>query len=163
MTLHTNRTPTALNRIALLIAFSVSTASAVSAQTPPAPERSLETPLTQATAVRPIDSVGPEENSGMTRLQERRSDSLLNGALIGAGVAVASGLFLCRATEPWDVCLSGDNAGPLVGFAAIGAGIGIGIDALIRGQKTHETPVGRLHATPLVGRRGAGLRMSFSF
>ena len=32
----------------------------------------------------------------------RQSDSLLNGALIGAGAGVASGLFFCSLMEPWE-------------------------------------------------------------
>src|SRR5690242_18479088 len=53
----------------------------------------------------------------------RTSDSLLDGALIGAGVAIAGGLFLCTRTEPWENCR--DDVGPIVRIGAIGAGVGI--------------------------------------
>ena len=49
----------------------------------------------------------------------RESDSVLNGALIGAGVAVASGLFLCTRTEPWRNCR--DDVGPMLRIGAVGA------------------------------------------
>jgi hypothetical protein len=68
------------------------------------------------------------------RIEVRQSDSLLNGALIGAGAAIASGLFLCTRTEPWENCR--DDIGPMLRIGAIGAGAGIGIDALIRGRRT---------------------------
>ena len=60
----------------------------------------------------------------------RQHDSLWNGALIGAGAGVASGLFLCTRMEPWDNCR--DDFGAMFKLGAIGAGIGMGIDALIR-------------------------------
>src|SRR5690348_2036484 len=36
--------------------------------------------------------------------QRRHFDSVLNGALIGAGAGVATGLFMCHLTEPWAIC-----------------------------------------------------------
>ena len=97
-------------------------------------------------------------------MEALRSDSLLNGALMGAGVAVASGLFLCTRTEPWENCR--DDAGPMLGIGAIGAGIGVGIDALIRGRRTiyESTPPSTLlRAAPLVSRGAIGLRFSMSY
>lgn len=102
--------------------------------------------------------------SDITRVRARKSDSVLNGALIGAGVAVASGLFLCTLTEPWRNCR--DDVGPMLRIGAIGAGIGIGVDAIIRGRKTiYEAGPGSasITATPLVGRRAGGLQFSVSF
>src|SRR5688500_1895542 len=96
-----NRTSIGLKRIAAMIVFSVLTVSAASAQTP--------------------------QQSGIT---VRQSDSLIHGALIGAGAAVASGLVFCTLMEPWDNCR--DDVGPMIRIGAIGAGIGMGIDALIR-------------------------------
>jgi hypothetical protein len=83
----------------------------------------------------------------------RQSDPLWNGALIGAGAGIASGLFLCRLTEPWDVCRN--QIGPMIAYGAIGAGIGIGIDALIHGR--------RVTASPFVARRAGGLQLAVNF
>lgn len=98
------------------------------------------------------------------RVTVRESDPLWNGALIGAGVAVASGLLLCRASEPWRNCR--DDVGPMVRIGAIGAGIGIGIDALIRGRRTvyDAAPAGaRIDAAPVIARGTAGLRVAVTF
>lgn len=110
------------------------------------------------------DAVRELPATDITRVRARRSDSVLNGALIGAGAAVAGGLFLCTRTEPWENCR--DDVGPIVKIAALGAGIGIGIDALIRGRKTiYEA--GRtsltVRAEPTVGRGAAGFRVAFGF
>jgi hypothetical protein len=129
-----NRTSIWLKRIAVLILLTVGSASAASAQTAQA--------------------------SGATVV--RQSDSLVNGALIGAGVAVASGLFICTRMEPWDNCR--DDVGPMLRLGAIGAGIGIGIDALIR-KKVYQSASGGtvVHAAPMLGRRVQGLRLSVKF
>ena len=177
-----------LKRIALLILFSATTGSAVSAQTPRAATPSLDTTLTPGRTVWITDAGGREEKTrivgvsgdivtttagddvrrlrttDVVRVRVRHSDSLLNGALIGAGAAVASGLFLCRLTEPWENCR--DDAGPMFRIGALGAGVGIGIDALIRGRRTiYEAPQGslRLHAAPIVARHMRGVQVSLSF
>jgi hypothetical protein len=187
-TIRANGTSSWLNRIALLFLFSASTGSAVSAQTPQGPEHGLETTLIPGRTVWITESGGREEKtrivavSGDTvtitagddirrlrttdvmRVRVRHSDSVLNGALIGAGAALASGLLLCSLTETWENCR--DDTGPMVRIGAIGAGLGIGIDALIRGRRTiYEAGHGaaRLRAAPIVSRRAAGLRVSLSF
>ena len=92
----------------------------------------------------------------------RQSDSLLNGALIGAGAGVASGLFFCTLMEPWEICR--DDFAGMAKVGAIGAGIGMGIDALIR-KKIYQTASGaaEIHAAPLIGRRAKGVRLSLTF
>jgi hypothetical protein len=81
------------------------------------------------------------------KVSVRRSDSVLNGALIGAGAAVATGLLLCSLTETWDNCR--DDAGPMLRIGAIGAGAGVGIDALVRGRRTlYERPAGAGQGSP---------------
>lgn len=94
--------------------------------------------------------------------QTRQSDALLNGALIGAGAGVATHLFVCRTMEPWEVCRN--DFGPMATFGAIGAGIGIGVDALIR-KTIYQSPSGEteVHATPIIGRRAKGMRFSVRF
>jgi hypothetical protein len=177
-----------LKCIALLVLLSVSTSSVAQAQTPRAADSNLEALLVPGMTAWITDSSGREEKTrigsvsggivtttvgedtrrfrttDITRVRARDSDSVLNGALIGAGTGIASGLFLCRLTEPWEVCRS--NVGPLLTIGAIGAGIGIGIDALMRGRKTiYEAEAGstRLHAAPIVGRDTGGFQVSFSF
>lgn len=117
------RTSTWLQRVAATALFLALTVSAASAQTP--------------------------QMSGTT---VRQSDSLLNGALIGAGAAVASGLVFCTLMEPWDNCR--DDVGPMLKIGAIGAGIGMGIDALIRKN---------VYAAPIITGRAKGLQLSFRF
>jgi hypothetical protein len=97
------------------------------------------------------------------RVQTRGSDSLLNGALIGAGVAIASGLFLCTRTEPWRNCR--DDVGPMLRIGAIGAGAGIGIDALIRGRQTifEADGAASVRMAPVLGRHGWGVQLSVDF
>ena len=100
----------------------------------------------------------------IVRIRVRDSDSLINGALIGAGAGIASGLFLCSLTEPWENCR--DDVGPMVRIGAIGAGAGIGIDALIRGRKTiYEVAPksARMYAAPIVSRHARGFRVTFRF
>ena len=139
-----------LKRIVLLILFLASTGSTVWAQTPQGLTSKFDPKHLSTTEVLPA--------------RVRQSDSLLNGALIGAGVAVASGLFVCTRMEPWRNCR--DDYGPMLRLGAIGAGIGIGIDALLFDRKTTHQPgpaPTRLRATPMIGRRAAGLHMSVDF
>jgi hypothetical protein len=177
-----------LKRIPLLILFSVAAGSAASAQTPREAQRNLETLLAPGMTVWITDSGGREEKTQIVgvsgdivtttaggdirrlptvdvrRVSVRYSDSVLNGALIGAGGAVASGLFLCRLTETWENCR--DDLGPMARIGAIGAGVGIGIDALIRGRRTiYEARPGstRLHAVPIFARHARGIQISLSF
>ena len=102
------------------------------------------------------------DNQGAVRIERRRNDSVLNGALIGAAVGVASGLLLCRATEPWEVC---NDPGPLVRVGALGAAIGIGIDALIREKEVVYGGPGskQLHVAPMVGRDTKGVQFGLRF
>ena len=175
-----------LKRIALLILCSASTVSAVSAQTPRGAERNLEAAVLPGMTVWITDADGREEKTRIVgvsgdivttsagdeirrlrtadvmRVRARHSDSLINGALIGAGAAVASGLFVCSLGETWENCR--DDVGPMLRIGAIGAGIGIGIDALIRGRRTiYEAGSTRLLAAPIVARRARGLQVSLSF
>jgi len=94
-----------------------------------------------------------DASASQATLSARQSDPLWNGALIGAGAGIASGLFICRLTEPWDVCR--EQVGPIIAYGAIGAGIGIGIDALIHGR--------RVTALPFVARRVGGLQLAVKF
>ena len=182
-----NGTSIRLKRIALLVLFSASTGSAASAQTPRGSGLNLETLLIPGMTVWITDSGGREEKTRIVsasgeilttsgdetrrfsaadvkRVRVRHADPVINGALIGAGAAVASGLFLCSLTETWENCR--DDAGPMFRIGAIGAGVGIGIDALIRGRRTiYEGAPGttRFRAAPIVARHAGGLQVSLRF
>jgi hypothetical protein len=98
------------------------------------------------------------------RVRVRQGDSLVNGAVIGAAVAVASGLFLCTRTEPWRNCR--DDAGPMLRIGAIGAGAGIALDALIRGRRTvYEAPGpnAQMRVWPVLTADGGGVRWVVEF
>jgi hypothetical protein len=140
-TMRANGTSISLKRVALLVLFFATAGSPVQAQTSQGATPNLETLLKPGT-------------TDVAKVRVRRSDSVLNGALIGAGAAVASGLLLCRLTEPWENCR--DDVGPMLTIGAIGAGAGIGIDALIRGRTT-------IYAAPIIARDTTGLRVSLSF
>ena len=100
--------------------------------------------------------------AALSQTSRRESDSVLNGALIGAGVGVAAGLFLCTRTEPWENCR--DDVGPMLRFGAIGAGVGITIDALIRRKvPSGTTAAPRVHAAPMIAREARGVKVSVSF
>jgi hypothetical protein len=175
-----------VRRIALVGPLFVCTSSPVLAQQSGQP--SLESALTPGGTVWITDSGGREERmriigvsgnlatvavgddtrqlsmTDIVRVRARHSDSVLNGALIGAGAAVAAGLYLCNVTEPWENCR--DDFGPMFRIGALGAGIGAGVDALIRGRTTiyeRERGAARLQAAPIVGRHAGGLQVSLRF
>ena len=182
------KTSTWLNYFALLLLFILATGSELSAQTAAVTHPTLEGVVSPGMTVWITESNGGERKARIisvagdvitasadgstrsfqigevSRIRARHFDSVLNGALIGAGAAVASGLLLCTAMEPWENCR--DDVGPMFLIGGIGAGIGIGVDALIHGRKTiYEAPraSARVRAVPIIGRHGAGFNLSFSF
>jgi hypothetical protein len=182
-----NRISRLLTRILPIITCSALAGSTVPARAAQSAQTDLEATLTPGITVWITDSTGREEkarilgasggtvtttdrgtirrlpSSEISRVGVGEPDTVINGALIGAGAAVASGLFLCRLTEPWEVCR---DVGPIVRIGAIGAGVGIGIDALIRRRRIiYEAPARtmRLRALPIVAPRAAGLQLSLHF
>jgi hypothetical protein len=71
----------------------------------------------------------------VTRIRQRLPDSLWTGGLIGLGVGAALGGAAAAASEGCSYAGGSECYGPAVSFAAIGMGIGVGIDALIKGRK----------------------------
>jgi hypothetical protein len=103
-------------------------------------------------------------SADVRRVRVRRSDSLINGALIGAGSAVASGLGLCSLTESWENCR--DDGGSIAAIAALGAGIGVAIDALLRDRRTiYEagTSSRELRIGPMLAPHARGLQIAVRF
>jgi hypothetical protein len=175
-------------RTALLAVIIISAAQAVMAQTPGAATQELQGAVAPGMTVWITDSAGREQKtrivdvsggvltaaageeirrfrtSEIVRVRVRHSDPVLNGALIGAGAAVASGLLMCRAMEPWEVCRN--DIGPMAKIGALGAGVGIAIDAVVRGRRTiYQAPPGsvRLQVMPLLTRQAGGLQLAITF
>jgi hypothetical protein len=103
-------------------------------------------------------------------IKQTRSDSLANGALIGAvsGGAImgVAAIVLCSGGE----CDAngGQIAGVIVAYTGIGAAIGIGIDAIFRHHQTiykqpAQNALRNIDVAPLLtsGRKGAAVRFSF--
>lgn len=103
----------------------------------------------------------------ISTIRQRRSDPLKNGALwgfgVGAGLGTMAGLAIAGDCSD---CLKGW----FVPFAAafyggIGAGIGVGIDALVEGQQViyarAQPSSARLTLAPLLARNRKGVLMSW--
>jgi hypothetical protein len=105
----------------------------------------------------------------VTTIKVRLPDSLRNGALIGLGVGGGLTLVGCLAS------IEGDDQAwcPLAAafYAGLGAGLGVGIDALIPRKKVvaYRAPGSagpsraRLSIAPVVTPRAKGLAVAFSF
>ena len=177
---------TSADRILPIVMCSALAGSTVSAQTSRPAQPDLEATVTPGMTVWITDAFGHEEKarivgvsggivtitgggairhlrtSEISRVRVRQPDPVISGFLIGAGAAVASGLFVCRLTEPWEVCR---DIGPIARIGAIGGGVGIGIDALIRRRRIiYEAPPRTMRlALPIVVRRAAGLQLTLHF
>ncbi len=105
----------------------------------------------------------------VARIRQRRSDSLQNGAIIGAAAGAGYGVAMLAF-----VATMNDGGGPIpisvvtgmVVFTGIGAAAGAGMDALItRRQVIYEKPGGggKVSISPLVldGRRGVAVSVKF--
>ena len=99
-------------------------------------------------------------------VRQRRADSLANGAKWGFGVGLGFGLLVgvAIAAEGYS-----GAAIPVAGLAygGIGAGVGVGIDALIRGTRViyarDDTPAAGVRIAPVLSRHGAGFAGSILF
>jgi len=105
----------------------------------------------------------------VSTIQIRRNDSLGNGALIGLGVGGGLTLVACLVSvESGD---AGWCAAAAAVYGGIGAGIGVGIDALIPGKKilAYRAPGStnaaraRVRVVPVITPRVKGLAVSFGF
>jgi hypothetical protein len=101
------------------------------------------------------------------RIRQRRSDSLANGTWLGFGIGAGLGLVAVAADDSGLV----NNAGWAVVVAAvyggIGAGIGVGIDALIRRRQViyDHQPRGAppVAIVPFFGVKSAGAMIAVRF
>jgi hypothetical protein len=117
-----------------------------------------------------VTEAGPRQfgEVDVAKIRQRRDDSLTNGAIIGAAAGTAYFLTMVALlgdSDGGEVIVSTAVAGGVL-FAAMGAGAGAGIDALItRRQVIYQKPAGgnRVSVSPLFGhgRRGAAVTVSF--
>ena len=103
-------------------------------------------------------------------IKQRRSDSLANGALIGAAVGGGIGALgtIAMCESGWCRGNGAEVAAAIGVYTGIGTAIGVGIDALVRSRQTiyrsfPQTAFSRVHVAPLIGsgRRGVALKWSF--
>ena len=104
-------------------------------------------------------------------VEQRRHDSLANGAWIGFGVGLGVGAGLVAWACSEDECEAGGAVLGALMIAGVGTGVGVGVDALIPGRRQvvyrAPGPGGSSHArlsiAPVVSRRARGVAVSFSF
>jgi hypothetical protein len=103
-------------------------------------------------------------------IQERRPDSVKNGALIGMGAGMAVGI-VSMFTLDFEGCSFGCVAAVLGYFGGIGAGAGALVDAMVPGKKqaVYRAPgaagasSARFSLAPVITPRHKGFAVSFSF
>jgi hypothetical protein len=78
-------------------------------------------------------------------------DALLNGAVIGAAVGAGAGVAFTHAVRDSDLVFSQYARGALV-FGALGAGIGLGVDALLNRAMPDPGRTPRVVIAPTVWR-----------
>ena len=98
-------------------------------------------------------------DADVTTIEKRGDDSLRNGALIGLVAAGAIfGPAIGAVTRDWGAAV----AGGLI-YAGLGAGIGVGIDALIQGDRViyaASRPKTTVSIAPRTGRSGRAIMLS---
>lgn len=102
----------------------------------------------------------------LRRIEKRGFDPVWQGAVIGAAIGMSPILFYCRgATESGEKC--SDQGSSIAAFAALGAGIGAAVDALIPGKKRIYQSRGRAPLTvalsPAFSRGAKGVRVGLQF
>jgi hypothetical protein len=175
-----------LKPIVLIFVVSLSSASAVTAQTPSGLNDTLAKALRPGMTVWITDSTDQEKKAqivdvspsivvtdakgdtrhiGMDevmRIRVPKADSVLDGALIGTGIATVAVMAMCT----WAMPCVGLTTGERFTFAMIGAGAGLAVDAAIQSRHTifdrRERSV-RLHMAPILDRRTRGVQLSLSF
>lgn len=100
-------------------------------------------------------------------IRQRRGDSLGNGAIIGliAGAAFGSvGALIVCAEE---ANCAAEATGIVLAYGALGAGVGVGVDALIRREQTiyraPARPAASIRISPIVTKDRKGIAVSWKF
>ena len=105
----------------------------------------------------------------LQKIRQRRGDSLANGALWGVGIGAGWGALIVvgLASEDHDTGGPGAIAGFIGTLGGLGAAVGVGADALIRGRPViyEKTALGAatVWLSPLLGRGQKGVRLSLRF
>jgi hypothetical protein len=114
-----------------------------------------------ALALRVGNSLRQLREDDVTTIRHRRSDPLGNGALWGLGTGFGTGMVMCGR------CHVGPGVGMGLWFGAMGAGIGVGIDALIRGDvvvfRRSGTSGTRVSVAPQLARSHKSVAVSVGF
>jgi hypothetical protein len=104
----------------------------------------------------------------VVQIRQRRQDSLVNGAIIGAAAGTAyvvTALAVLSDSDGGDVIIASAIAGTVM-FAGMGAAAGAGIDALIARRQVifqRAASGGRVSVSPLVRRGGLGAVVAVRF
>ena len=112
-------------------------------------------------AVRVGDSMRQLQEGDVAAIRQRRGDSLGNGALWGVSTGFATGMVMCGR------CHVGPGAAMGLTLGGVGAGIGVGIDALIRSdvvvfQRTDRSGV-RVSVVPQLAKFHKSVNVSIGF
>jgi len=106
---------------------------------------------------------------GVRQIHRQYSDSLIQGALIGVGIGGVLAIWTVQTEPPLGEITSGEAARGGAFLIGIGAGLGVGIDALVKGRKLvyysgpADKPETRISIYPIVTRERKGLGVSVSF
>jgi hypothetical protein len=103
------------------------------------------------------------EEPGIRKLEVYRSDSVLNGTLIGVAVGAGGALAVAYGLDRNE---ADEYAGVVALYAGMGAALGAGIDALIRGR--HTVLLAEPHAPtvsfePVLTPHAKGMRVALKF
>jgi len=99
-------------------------------------------------------------------IRQWRSDSLKNGALIGAGVGGGLAAIAIAAIDCYGC--GAEAVGAIAYSAGIGAAIGVGLDALIPSKQMiffnqSKGSAGKFQIKPILNRSNKGVKVAFSF
>jgi hypothetical protein len=106
------------------------------------------------------------EQSQVRTIRQRRGDSLANGAWTGLAVGMVIPAIALLALHDECYCTAAEVAGALGAYGGLGAGIGVGIDALVRRTKTiYSAPAaaGRVRLTPMLTHNASAMSVTIRF
>ena len=99
--------------------------------------------------------------AGTSPARAQGRDPLLNGTVIGAAVGAGLGVALTHAVRDSDLSFSQYAQGALI-FGALGAGVGLGVDALFhRAASVPVVPPRRVFIAPTIWRDVRGVAVKW--